>query len=123
MIKQCNKPATQKPAINVLPQSTRCYAQRKTVSILAGERNPPVFKPGNTPHMKYGNEMINANVPWNEVISDLCSYGVTMAEIAAHLEVELSVVQAAVKQNYTGLSFKMGARLLAMHANHTAKIV
>lgn len=122
MIKQSDKHAARKPIINVLPQSTRCYAQRKTISILAGERNPPAFKPGNTPHMQYGNEIINANVPWNEVINELCSSGLSMTEIAAHLDVELSVVQAATTRNYSRLSFKAGARLLTIHAQRTAKI-
>ena len=123
MIKQCDKSTTRKPSINVLPESTRCYAQRKTISILAGERNPPAFKPGSTPHMQYGNEMINANVPWNEVISDLCSHGLSMVEIATRLDVDFSVIQAVAAKNYSRLNFKAGARLLTMHAQQTAKIV
>ena len=105
-----------KPVIKTLPHNT-------ARPIFIDECNLPEFKPGNTPYMQYGNQVLNENVAWNEVISDLCSHGLSMVEIAVRLDVDVCVVQAVTKENYAQLNFKTGARLLALHMQYTMKIV
>ena len=125
MTKQIKKTASRKTELTV--QSVKPVLKASPRSITgappAGEHNLPDFKPGNTPHLQYGNEVLNANVPWNEVISDLCSHGLSMAEIAIQLDVELSSIQAVAAKNYSHLNFKAGARLLTLHMQYTAKII
>ena len=106
---------SRKSVLNASPQST-------TALVPAGSKNPPAFKPGNTPHLQYGNQVLNDNVCWDEVIHELCLHGLSMAEIATRLDVDVDVVQTAAKRNYAQLNFKTGARLLALHMQQTMQI-
>ena len=76
----------------------------------------PDFKPGNKPYLVFGNEVLNNNIPWSEVLNDLVSKAeLAIADIAARLETTREVLENLLKTGECGLGFKQGARLLTIH--------
>ena len=75
----------------------------------------PEFKPGNTPFLKYGNEMLNADVEWDQVTRDILSSGCTITSLAEEMELPNDSIQEILNRNYHRLTFKLGARLLRIH--------
>jgi hypothetical protein len=86
----------------------------KVISQCEGQPAPE-FKPGNTPSMKFGNETLNGNVVWEDVVQDLLAQNYTMAQIADTAEVKVSVIKNVLNHLYEGLSFRAGARILGLH--------
>lgn len=120
MTKHVNKASNKQGKNTVALQTIDGCIQKKTVSRIAEEKNPPSFKPGNTPHLQYGKEVLNANVPWSDVLNEICLSGMALTEIASRLEVSVSMLRAVATQHYENLNFKTGARLLTLHMQHCA---
>jgi hypothetical protein len=76
----------------------------------------PEFKPGNTPHTQFGNQTLNANVPWDQVVQEILVHK-NQQELAVDLGMPLANVTKILKQNYRKLNFKTGARILMIHCN------
>ena len=74
----------------------------------------PEFKPGNTPHTQFGNQTLNANVPWDQVVQAILVHK-TQAELANEVGTPLINVLKILKQNYRKLNFRTGARILSVH--------
>jgi hypothetical protein len=75
----------------------------------------PEFKPGNTPHTQYGNEVLNANVPWDQVVSEILTRDYTIAALAEEIKSTTSVLIKILKQDFSMLNFRTGARILGIH--------
>lgn len=78
------------------------------------------FKPGKTPHCEFEGTMLNANVAWNELVSDLLEWGISEQEIADYAECDLSVIKDIQAENYESLWFRAGAKISTLHyRSHT----
>ena len=75
----------------------------------------PEFKPGDKPYLEYDGVILNANVPWNEIVTDIKEKHYSLSTIAAIAEATLGTLKAVLKQNYDSLPFRSGARLLTLH--------
>ena len=79
-----------------------------------GEKQPE-FKPGNTPHTKFGDEVLNANVPWDQVVSEILTRDYTIAGLAEEIKSTTSVLINVLKSDFSTLNFRIGARILGVH--------
>ena len=77
---------------------------------------PPEFKPGNTPHTQFGNETLNGNVPWDQVVQAILIHK-TQIQLATEVGTTLSNVLRILKQDYGKLNFRTGAQILTIHSN------
>lgn len=75
----------------------------------------PEFKPGDTPYYKYDGILLNANVPWSELVKDIEVCGYSLQNIADNAECELSVIQEVLEKNYDHLNFRTGTRIVTMY--------
>lgn len=73
------------------------------------------FKPGATPHLQYGKEILNAGVKWDEMVLEIMNKGDSAQLIAAKINVGLAVVMDILRCDYSGLTFKAGAKLCSLH--------
>jgi hypothetical protein len=78
----------------------------------------PEFKPGNKPYCKYDGSVLNANVPWCEVVQELKQRGFTQTQIAQYAECGLQVIKEVLSKKYGKLCFRAGARIITMHSNY-----
>lgn len=73
------------------------------------------FKPSDKPYLVFGNEVLNNNIPWSEVLREVhMKSGMTLAQIAARLQTSINNLGEFVNGNNCPISFKQGARLLTM---------
>ena len=75
----------------------------------------PAFKPGKTPHTQYGDEMLNANVPWQEILQELQAH-YTQERLVDEAGVSPANLLKILKGNYSDLNFRTGARILGVHS-------
>lgn len=75
----------------------------------------PEFKPGDKPYTQFGNVMLNANVPWDELVNELIKSGQSMKQIADYAECPLDVIRNIRKGVFDGLHFRAGARICTLH--------
>lgn len=86
------------------------------IEIECSQAKKPEFKPGNKPYLVFGNEILNNNIPWSEVLRDLViKVELTVIDIAAQLETTVGVLKTLLKTGECGLGFKQAARLLTIH--------
>ena len=78
-------------------------------------KNEVEFKSGNTPYLQYGNEILNNNVPWDELVQAILDKGQTIKQIANYAETEINIIENVLQQSYQGLTFRAGARIVALH--------
>lgn len=99
-------------------------AKKKPVNKKDGEIKAaePEFKPGDTPHLEYDGSVLNANVPWNEVILELQQQGCAASDIADYAECAESVIKELVNKNYSNLNFRTGARIITYHCKHNPSV-
>ena len=76
----------------------------------------PEFKPDNTPYTQYGNETLNANVLWYQVIQEILVHK-TQEQLANEVGTPLTNIMKIMKQNYRKLNFRTGARILGVHCS------
>ena len=76
----------------------------------------PEFKPGNTPHTQFGNEILNANVPWDQVVQEILTHK-TQEQLANEVGTPLANIAKILKHNYRKLNFRTGARILTVHCH------
>ena len=75
----------------------------------------PEFKPGNKPYLVFGNEVLNNNIPWSEVLNDiLAKPDMSISKVAAELGTSINMLRSVVDGNSCPITFKQGAILLAM---------
>lgn len=73
----------------------------------------PEFKPGDKPYLEFGNEILNNNIPWSEVLADVMNKGgLSVSLIAGKLQTSINALKTIVDGNECPLTFKQGARLL-----------
>lgn len=84
---------------------------RETVQISA----QPEFKPGDTPHTQFGDEMLNFNVPWDQIVVEILTRDYTIAALAEKIQSTTSVVNKILKGDFSTLNFRTGARILGVH--------
>lgn len=90
--------------------------QEEGVAVSSGVQGlEPSFKPGDAPHLNFGNEVLNEGVQWDFLVLELLDKGCTIEFIAAHLDVAVAVVKNIIKQDYSQLNFKTGAKLCSLH--------
>ena len=77
--------------------------------------NAPEFKPGNTPHTQYGNQILNANVPWPEIINEIQAR-YTQEQLMKETGVTADNLLNILNQDYSKLNFRTGARILGVHS-------
>ena len=75
----------------------------------------PEFKPGSAPHAQYGDEVLNANVPWDQVVSEILTRDYTIAALAEEIKGTTSVIIKILKRDFSALNFRTGARILGVH--------
>jgi hypothetical protein len=76
---------------------------------------PPEFKPADKPYLEYDGVILNANVPWHEVIADIVLQQYSLVDIAVFIEADIKTLEEVLKQNFDVLSFRAGARLITLH--------
>ena len=74
----------------------------------------PEFKPGETPYTQFGNETLNANIHWYQVVEEILAH-YTQEQLVDEAGITPANLRKILAQNYRQLNFKMGARLLAIH--------
>ena len=74
----------------------------------------PEFKPGKTPHTQYGNQILNGNVPWSEIIEEIQAH-YTQERLVAETGVSPATLRKISQENYSSLDFRTGARILGVH--------
>jgi hypothetical protein len=79
------------------------------------DETQPEFKPGNTPHTQYGDQVLNANVPWDSVVQEILNAHYTQEKLAKEVGIPSTTLGQILKQNYDALSFRIGARILGVH--------
>lgn len=75
----------------------------------------PKFKPGNTPYTQFGNETLNANVPWYRIVQEILAH-YTQEQLVKETGITSANITKILRQNYRKLNFKRGAQLLSIHA-------
>lgn len=78
--------------------------------------NGPIFKPGATPHTQFGKQVLNANVPWHSVVTDIIKTHYDQVQLARELDAQSILLDKILQQDYSELNFRTGARLLGVHA-------
>lgn len=82
--------------------------------------NNKTFKPGKTPYCEFEGTMLNADVAWDELVSDLIARGISEQAIADYAECDLSVIKELQEENYENLWFRAGAKISTLHCrSHT----
>jgi hypothetical protein len=82
--------------------------------------NQPKFKPGNKPYCRFGNQVLNNNVPWKDILNDvLTTSGMSLSELSIKLETTVSTLCNVVNGNRCPLTFKQGARLLTLQERYS----
>ncbi len=76
------------------------------------------FKPGNKPYYEYDGVVLNANVPWNELIVELVEARVSVVKIATYAQCSIATIIQLTKYNFENLSFRSGARIVTLHSIH-----
>ena len=76
--------------------------------------NAPEFKPGNTPHTQLGNETLNANIPWQEIVQQIQAH-YTQEQLIEETGVTTENLLNILNQDYSKLNFRTGARILGVH--------
>jgi hypothetical protein len=75
----------------------------------------PEFKPGNTPYLKFGNEILNDNMPWRDMLDELLAKSdLTPSAIASFLDTTVSNLDDVINGNGCPLAFKQGAALVSL---------
>ena len=78
-------------------------------------KNVPEFKPGSQPHYEYDGDILNANVPWNELVDELTQAGYSLKQIATQAECPLATIKEVKNSIFEHLPFRSGARIVTMH--------
>lgn len=81
-------------------------------------KSAPEFKPGDKPYCEYDGAVLNANVPWNELVEELLQKGFTLKEVAEYAECPLETLIELQASQFDKLSFRSGARIVTMHCQH-----
>ncbi len=80
------------------------------------KQHPPFNSNVTTPYCQLGNETLNAHVPWLSVLFEVLSTGrFTLTELCADIQVNKDVLLRILDNDLSLLTFKIGARLLALH--------
>ena len=75
----------------------------------------PTFKPGDTPYTQYGNETLNANVLWYQIVEEILAH-YPQEQLVAETGLVPANITKIRNQNYRRLNFRAGAKLLAIHS-------
>jgi hypothetical protein len=75
----------------------------------------PKFKPGNTPYTQYGNQTLNANIHWYQIVQEILAH-YTQEQLVDEAGIMPANLRKILVQNYRKLNFKTGAKLLAIHS-------
>lgn len=79
----------------------------------------PVFKPGDTPYLYFGDEILNNNIPWSAVLTKVMQKSdLNISQIAGKLETSINRVKGIIDGNNCPLTFEQGARLLALEEQY-----
>ena len=95
--------------------------QPRSIDEISYQRDPkevkqlPKFKPGNTPHTQYGNQTLNANIPWQRIVQEIQVH-YTLEQLVNEAGIPPANLRKILREDYRKLSFKMGAKLLTIHA-------
>jgi hypothetical protein len=79
------------------------------------KKSVPEFKPGDKPYCQFGKEVLNQNVPWDEILSEISMKGYPHHAIALEIGTELETLQYIEENFFDKLSFRAGARMISMH--------
>jgi lambda repressor-like predicted transcriptional regulator len=92
---------------------------QKCITDEAITQRPVEFKPGNKPYLVFGNEVLNNNMPWHDILTELlATSGMSLSELSVRLETTVSTLCNVVNGNECPLTFKQGARLLTLHERY-----
>ena len=75
----------------------------------------PEFKPGNTPETKFGDEMLNANVPWHEIVRQILTRNYTIGRLSEEVKTSIAALNKILREDFSELNFRTGARILGVH--------
>ena len=73
------------------------------------------FKPGNTPHTQYGDKILNANVPWSEIVNQILTRNYTIGRLAEEVKTSIAALNKILREDFSELNFRTGARILGVH--------
>jgi hypothetical protein len=95
---------------NVIEKTKIVYDREKN-----SKKKQPAFKPGKTPHTQLGHETLNANIPWPHIIEELQAH-YTQEKLVNEAGITPANLQNILAENYSKLTFKIGAKLLMLHS-------
>jgi len=84
----------------------------------------PEFKPGSTSYTQFGEQVLNANVPWKVIVEEIMQKQSLQIDrqilinIARATEISLLSLEKILTGSYEGLTFREGARLLGLHCQY-----
>ena len=83
-------------------------------TLLVVSKNPPEFKPGKTPWLQYGKEILNGNTDWVKKTNDILNAGYGCKSLARRMDLSEAEIQKVSNGDISPLDFKLGARLLTI---------
>jgi DNA-binding NarL/FixJ family response regulator len=98
-----------------MKKDTKCKKTNQAID--KKQKKHPEFKPGDKSYTQYGNEFLNKDVHWSEVVMELLQIGETKKHIAEYAECSESTISNILKQQYEQLTFRAGARIITLHYN------
>ena len=81
----------------------------------------PEFKPGDTPETQFGNETLNGNIDWSKIVEEMIQVHYTQEQLVTETGISEKILKKIINKNYKRLSFRNGARLLAIHSRFYPK--
>ena len=91
---------------------------QETQQVNSKSQSVPVFEPGSTPHLAFGKSVLNADVDWMQLVTELVAKHVSRAEIANFIGAQAECIEQVCQQDYACLTFRAGARLVTLHCEY-----
>lgn len=77
----------------------------------------PIFKPGQSTALQFGDELLNGNIHWRNTLLEVLRYtDDNLFDIANTLKCSVNALMVILNHNDSSfINFKQGARLLTLH--------
>ena len=73
-------------------------------------------------HFEFDDALLNASLPWYELVEELLHRNCTLYNIAARLGCSVEVIQEIQQCCYENLNFRAGALLVTMHYEYCREL-
>ena len=104
--------------LSIVSQSLQMNQQEQSTLPLGTKASASVFKPSSSAHLVFEKTVLNANVDWALMVTELLVNAVSHTDIAEYIGIGVESVGQVLQQDYTPLTFRAGARLVTLHCEH-----